>query len=542
MKKKEIINTIARDKEFSSIAKKISNYSSLHEDLFQEFIMILLEMPAKKLQGIWHRKEMNYFAAGTMIKMFRSNTSRFIKTHRINGYELLTDELPEEENDNEKKIKLDKIEKQLSKEYWYNGQLVEAWLEEGSLRKLSKRTGIPVRSCFQTINSTIKRVKEKMNPYNILLQVADNITGLQYHRQLVPHHRLGKDHEEFKIHRVNHINNLSYDNMKDMRLVQFLRYVDEKGGTENIIERCKRNNIVTVLDIDDYWQLPKTHDQYKEYTDNKMPEQTEQAIRLVDHVTTTTAHFADIIRQYNKNVTIIPNCLDRDEPQWQRREIKSHRTRLGWIGGVFHYPDIRLMANGLKKLFNDPQLENYQICLGGFNRSKTYQLYEWSMTDAYKSLRDDKEYIRYLAIGQNLSMHTMEDKPYKRLWHSDTFGYGDQYNSIDVSLIPLVENKFSSCKSEIKMIEAGTMGKACIVQNVLPYSILAKNEKNCLVVNAGRDHIDWYVNMRKLILNKSLREDLAMQLNEDVGKYYNIKVHNQTRADLYKHLINQKNK
>ncbi|MEJ0081553.1 MAG: hypothetical protein WDM78_11560 [Puia sp.] len=44
------------------------------------------------------------------------------------------------------------------------------------------------------------------------------------------------------------------------------------------------------------------------------------------------------------------------------------------------------------------------------------------------------------------------------------------YNEIDVALAPLVDNEFNSCKSELKLIEAGVKKIPVIATNLPPFS------------------------------------------------------------------------
>ena len=54
------------------------------------------------------------------------------------------------------------------------------------------------------------------------------------------------------------------------------------------------------------------------------------------------------------------------------------------------------------------------------------------------------------------------------------------YQNKGICLIPLESNKFTACKSNLKMLEAGWAKKPVIVSGVHPYNKLGKDNKNCL--------------------------------------------------------------
>jgi len=199
------------------------------------------------------------------------------------------------------------------------------------------------------------------------------------------------------------------------------------------------------------------------------PKQVEEALICSDVVTVTTENLAHHVRKYNTNVHVLPNCIDPDLPQAKKINTPNRRVRFGWIGGVYHLQDIRSKRADFFKFFRDKELGyNAQLCLGGYTLGQDeYKKIEEVMTDNYSL---DKDYKEYLLANFIYGTHYMNDKPYKRLYSLDVNNYLRLYNEVDVSLIPLVKNTFNSCKSELKLIEAGMMGKAVICDDVEPYT------------------------------------------------------------------------
>jgi hypothetical protein len=116
---------------------------------------------------------------------------------------------------------------------------------------------------------------------------------------------------------------------------------------------------------------------------------------------------------------------------------------------------------------------------------------------------------------------------------TDVLNYGTFYDNINISLIPLRDNRFNSMKSNLKMLEAGFKKKSVIVSHVNPYIGLIEHSWNCLSVKHKND---WYKNMKALIDSKDLRETLAEQLYEDVQEYHIDKVA-ELRYNFYKSIL-----
>jgi glycosyltransferase involved in cell wall biosynthesis len=313
------------------------------------------------------------------------------------------------------------------------------------------------------------------------------------------------------------------------------------------------------------------------------PKYAVEGLQVVDYVTTTTEHFADKIREYNKNVIVLPNSIDATTSQFIPKPVDSDRVRIGWIGGVFHQEDLKLVSNGFKEVWKTIKHDKFQFALGGWNcpekldyvkkqlaskqlpnevRSlfKTletalilgqdvqysdifrkelgnippYDLIEGYFTDFLKYPKDSgyKEYLQLrTAQGNELG----DNKPYRRILSATATEYARMYNEIDVALVPLKENNFNGYKSQIKIIEAGYFKKAVIVSNVAPYTFDCTN-KNSILISPSKRGDGWGSAMKSLIINPNKREDLAEALHEHVMDNYMMDKTNELRHQLYQSL------
>ncbi len=397
-----------------------------------------------------------------------------------------------------------------------------------------------------------------MSKHRILIVTNDKmVTGITYYRQLIPHYHLIDTYKDFECVKCTDIDRLTDGELGKFDIVQFSRWPSHQGQTIRIIERCKKIGLKVVLDIDDWWKLDNFHLSKEVYKENYLPQQAEEAIRATDYITTTTEILAEKIRPLNSNVTILPNAIDPEQEQYKIKKIESGRLRFGWIGGVYHQQDILLLAESIKRLWRDRQLEGkWQIVLAGFNIIITeqnfkrgtieflkqivrepYVQFEYLLTDRLKHM--PKYYIDYLKSFNPQMEHISYNQSYRRVWSRDVLNYVRGYNEIDVCLVPLQDTEFNNCKSGLKLAEAGFMNKVAIVSDVEPYKQDIKPD-NCLTVAPGRDHIDWYINIRKLILDKELREDLRDNLRQDMLQKYNINKIGKLRYEFYKKILKEK--
>jgi glycosyltransferase involved in cell wall biosynthesis len=249
-----------------------------------------------------------------------------------------------------------------------------------------------------------------------------------------------------------------------------------------------------------------------------------EELKEVDMVTCTTEHFAKWLRIHNKNVHVLPNCLDPEK--WQKDSKKSNLVRFGWIGGVFHDNDLKLLTNSLMEMYRKEK--GFQVVLGGWNQNKYYEDYERILSGSGIAL--SQEYRDWLKEKTFIHEHYYFNEPYRRIRGTAVDKYGDIYNEIDVALVPLAGNTFNTYKSEIKLVEAGMKGKAAIVSDTLPYNIFPKDT---VMFVDSKDSKGWYKAMKKL-MDKDLREELSVKLHEYVIKNYDLSEWNKVRTKIYK--------
>ena len=334
-----------------------------------------------------------------------------------------------------------------------------------------------------------------------------NISGVAYHRLVIPYINLAKKYP-VEVHQINEIDSKNID-LKDFQLVVFSRVLSNYGRDEEVLAALQKARIPFIVDVDDFWRLPPTHLVKLHWDHYRMPRRVKMALKHATVVTTTTSHLAAQVKCINKNVYVLPNAIDPEQPQFIPRPVPSGQVRVGWVGGICHTDDIPLLEKGFQQLYADePLYSKYKVKLGGFN---PVNLDVWA-------------YYEHIFTAGKSRPH------YERLPAMDIRQYATMYNQLDVCLVPLEDTPFNRCKSPLKLLEAGWFKKACVVSELYPYTVMGRHRENVLFVKNNKT--DWYKHVKKLIQNPALREDLGNSLYETVKQDYVIDKVNERRWEV----------
>lgn len=402
-----------------------------------------------------------------------------------------------------------------------------------------------------------------------ILAVPSDKFGVGKFRILDPYKYIGDNHSD-EVHvdiTFDAENNDEY--FLNYNIVVFHTFIHQTNHEDNInrIKWLKEKGIKVIMDIDDMWFVDQRHPMYYQIKASKLGEMKIEMLRLVDVVTTTTPIFAKTIKDRLgvKNIEIFPNAVNDEEDQFKPKPVKSDKVRFGWLGGSSHLHDIELMSNGISSTHNSFK-DKVQFVLCGFDLRGTvteidqygnkrnrqiqpnetvWSKYEKIFTEDYKVL--DTDYKNFLLTFMELPYEDI-DKPYRRRWTQNVSTYAANYNTFDVSLAPLVESVFNANKSQLKVIEAGFHKKALIASETEPYTLDLINavdngnfnsKGNALLVNPKRNHKDWAKQMKRLVENPNMIEDLGERLYETVKDTYSLKKVCNDRVQFFKSIINK---
>ena len=327
----------------------------------------------------------------------------------------------------------------------------------------------------------------------IIIPSYPKISGVDYHRLLQPHKRMAEMFKEtVDMYQINEIDTATIEFLQGFHLIVANRFISRVNGPA-VIEKLKEANVPYVLDIDDDYRLPEWHILAHQAKSERHAEKILQALHYAKAITTTHEYLSGTLKHEasQPNAFEIPNAINPKEEQYQVKKRTFDIVKFGWSGSITHFEDVMLMHDGLLSLYNQEQY-NFQVIYGGYSKDDEMAKAIAGVLSC-KGKAAPNQFSTYPSVSIN--------------------EYAKFYDEIDVSLIPLRDNRFNKLKSNLKLIESGFKKKACIVSNVHPYEPMLKHGKNCLVVKHKND---WYKNMVKLIENPNMIEDLSEQLYNDV--------------------------
>ena len=182
-----------------------------------------------------------------------------------------------------------------------------------------------------------------------MIFVAGQQGGVFYHRLQIPYEDLLMRGFLVKFGQLDEI-----DKYKDV----MTHLVVNRGVSSKNHRAFKamllKNNIKLILDIDDWWVLPRSHA-------NRNAQKTQDIIwtlKIADEIHTTNAYLAEKVQKENPYVPIwvLPNAIDTRRGQWEDIE-KEDGFNVGYMGALHHDEDLtynRINLAGLNSYSTPP--------------------------------------------------------------------------------------------------------------------------------------------------------------------------------------------
>ena len=137
--------------------------------------------------------------------------------------------------------------------------------------------------------------------------------------------------------------------------------------------RTPYSRLVYELD-DDLWNItPENWNAYRLYNDPEIRDAAEHSAETADLVTVTTAPLAEVMRQFNGNVAVLPNAI----PDWVLQlprlpeSLGRTRPRVGWQGGGSHGIDIGQVASPVRRFLK--RFPAWDLQLNGTDYRPTFR-------------------------------------------------------------------------------------------------------------------------------------------------------------------------
>jgi len=272
----------------------------------------------------------------------------------------------------------------------------------------------------------------------------------------------------------------------------------------------KRQGKKIIFDNDDTFKIDKgnpfyTKEVYDKYGNVKKHSRLmDNFIRNADAALTTTEFLAKEYRKINKQVFVLPNCVDKDDWSEPKRN-EEEKIRIALVGSVTYSKDFEHIKDIIKKL---DKRDDIQFVIFGLDDKK----HRGKNKLVEKIYKDEYKFWDNLKNLEHVPWSKMED-------------YFDTLNELrlDIMLIPRAENYFNKCKSNIKFLEASMCEIPVIAQGFTddnsPYD-KDINGKNGILI---KDNSKWEEEIERLIKDKKLRRAIGKEAKRYTLEHYDIK-------------------
>lgn len=254
--------------------------------------------------------------------------------------------------------------------------------------------------------------------------------------------------------------------------------------SNEVLQHARAAGCKVIIDVDDYWLLDEHHIASDVYKHHNFAALQIKHLQQADVVTTTHHRLAEKIARYNKNVVILPNAIPQQNTYFNAPHIPAEKLRLFWQGSITHERDIALLRNPVKRLNKN----SYTMVMAGYTGGCVWQ--------------------------RMAAMYTSSNRLNSMLLPGlDPTEYYTHYSHADVCLVPLASTPFNALKSNIKILEAASLGLPVIASHVQPYTGM---QGVCYVHKQS----DWHRHIQALT-NKTERIQRGRELQQFCARHYN---------------------
>lgn len=334
-----------------------------------------------------------------------------------------------------------------------------------------------------------------------VLGIINKDSAVAYHRITLPLLLM----EDVDVHITNHITEETFESGFD--LVFYSRHLSD-FAFDKINKMREKHGFKLVIDVDDFWHLDKWHPLYQSYIKEDYHTQQIKNMANADAVFVTHERLHREASQFNDNTYIIPNAIPKVEQYAETKTMPSDKVRLFWQGSATHEEDINLIKYAIENLGNTER-DKIEMIMCGYHPEE-------------------------LVWQRMAKTYTLNKRLQHRVFKAMTYStYYKAYSEADVCLVPLVNSRFNSMKSNLKILEAACLSLPVIAHNVNPYKDMP--------VTYANGTMEWVKAMKWYINNPQARIEDGQRLNEFCDTYYNHRSINQVRKEIFNETREQAN-
>jgi glycosyltransferase involved in cell wall biosynthesis len=302
----------------------------------------------------------------------------------------------------------------------------------------------------------------------------------------------------------------------NLKAIPFIEYAKSKG-----------KKVITEVD-DDYFNIPEWNPAYKYYKDKS--EQLISFYKISDAMTVTTPYLAEQMSKYNSVVEVLPNSLDF-----------PFLDNLKTLNPLDKFKHIRYLSSD-QKLLNIEETYNYlqDKKVIGWGGSPTHLRDLQQVTTALVEIcKKDKDVVLVMmACTTDDILNNIPKNQLILINPTPIFLYHKNLivQNWNAAICPIEDNIFNKSKSNLKYLEFGFQGFACICSNVENYSKTITHMENG-VLSENTDE-SWYSNINNILNNISLQKNIGLNAKNFIRENYDMSKNYIHWYNFYKKILN----
>jgi glycosyltransferase involved in cell wall biosynthesis len=265
---------------------------------------------------------------------------------------------------------------------------------------------------------------------------------------------------------------VGYDNAPDDTDVVVGQVVADPGRHElwKLVSQRPGRRPVLVFELDDdLWNVHKSNVGGASFAerDSEILRIAEKSIAVADAVTVSTPRLAEVVRQFNDHVYVVPNCIDANVLVHERNV--PDRPTFGWTVSSSHLMDVEHFAGTFSHYLRRHPDADLHFIGGDFRPWLKAENTRWTN------------------------------------WNAELTDY---WESIDfhVGIAPLMVHPFNKARSDVKALEYAALGIPVIASNYGPYPESIRHGETGLLVK--QDH-EWAKHLNTLLYDTETRARMS---------------------------------
>lgn len=291
--------------------------------------------------------------------------------------------------------------------------------------------------------------------------------------------------------------------LEDYDAVVFQRVASPK--ILNILKEIKKKGKKVYMDIDDaLFHVSKTNPAYKVWTpQSEAWENLKEALKTCDKVFFSTPQLAEVYAMNNFEVFL--NGLNLSNPIYspdrnRYNDISRDKKIVGWAGSSSHIDSLKEVRRAIKKLISQRDDVTFALC-------------------------SNPEFLEFFDIPKDRKLY-VQHRPFEE--------WPPVMSLFDVSLAPIVPGIFNSCKSELKVLEAGIWGVPSVCTLEAPYARFNKISDGGNFLVYRNDTNEWVKKINTLLDNSEKHKEMSEKTKNTIESVYNLREINKKRVEFFR--------